>query len=307
MRQKFLVTGACGFIGSHVFDALVSRGYEPVVIDLLTYAGDASRIDRTRYAFYQADIADSDLVSHIVQKHRITTILNLAAETHVDKSIRDASRFIHTNIDGVRSLLDVCRQRGTRLVHISTDEVYGPSGREPFNETSPLNPQNPYSASKAAADLLIQSYRNTFGVRSVVIRPSNNFGPRQHAEKFIPTIVSRVVSGSKIPVYGDGKQKRQWTFVRDCASSICDLAVGSEREVVNVASGTVQENLQIVSRIIEIMGASNDLVQHVADRPGHDREYWINSLHHVIENETDFDDALRETVMHAMSRLVSAV
>jgi len=307
MREKFLVTGACGFIGSHVFDALITRGYEPVVIDLLTYASDVRRINRSSYPFYHADIADTDLVSYIVQHHKITTILNLAAETHVDNSIRDARQFVHTNVDGVRSLLDVCRRQGVRLVHISTDEVYGPSGRVPFNETAPLSPQNPYSASKAAADLLIQSYRNTFGVRSVIIRPSNNFGPRQHAEKFIPIIVSRVFSGSKIPIYGDGKQKRQWTFVRDCAASICDLAEKSEREIVNVASGTVQENVQIAARIIEIMSASIDLIQHVPDRPGHDREYWITSLHHEIDNETEFDNALRETVKHNMTSLSIAV
>jgi dTDP-glucose 4,6-dehydratase len=214
---------------------------------------------------------------------------------------------VHTNIDGVRSLLDVCRKGDVRLVHVSTDEVYGPSGRVPFNETSPLNPQNPYAASKASADLLIQSYKNTFGVRSVVIRPSNNFGPGQHTEKFIPTIVSRVLAGRKIPIYGDGKQKRQWTFVKDCAASICDLAENSKREIVNVASGTVHENVQIASKIIEIMGASHDLLQHVTDRPGHDREYWITSHHHVIEKETVFEDALRETVNHTMTRLGSAV
>lgn len=307
MSEKFLVTGACGFIGSHVFDTLVSRGYEPVVIDLLTYAGDVSRVNRGRYSFYHADIADTDLVSHIVQNHRITTILNLAAETHVDNSILDSRQFVHTNVDGVRSLLDVCRKRDVRLVHVSTDEVYGPSGRVPFDETASLSPQNPYAASKAAADLLIQSYRNTFGIRSVVIRPSNNFGPRQHAEKFIPTIVSSALSGRKIPIYGDGRQKRQWTYVKDCAISICDIAVSSKSEIVNVASSTVQENVQIATRIIEIMGVSHDLLQHVTDRPGHDREYWITSHQHVIKNETVFDDALRETVKHTVTRLGSAV
>jgi len=303
MSERFLVTGACGFIGSHVLDSLIARGYDPVTIDLLTYAGEVERVRRTGLPFYQADIADTDLVADIAKRHRITSIVNLAAETHVDNSIRDAKKFIHTNVDGVRSLLDVCRDLKIRLVHVSTDEVYGPSGDVPFDEDARLNPQNPYAASKAAADLLIQTYRNTHGVRSLVVRPSNNFGPRQHTEKFIPTVIASIMSGKMIPIYGDGRQKRQWTFVRDCARSICDLAEGSSHDVVNVASSTVRENIQVASSIIEIVGKGSNLLQHVQDRPGHDREYWISSTRHAIASPTDFEDALRETVQNAMTRL----
>jgi dTDP-glucose 4,6-dehydratase len=299
VNDRFLITGACGFIGSHVLDSFVSHGHSPVVVDSLTYAADPSRIT-SDVQLVVGDISHPDLVEKIIKETGVTAVLNLAAETHVDNSIRDASSFVKTNVEGVRCILDACLATGARLVHISTDEVYGPAADSPFNEDSPISPQNPYSATKAAGDLLIQAYRNTHGLNASIIRPSNNFGPRQHFEKFVPKVIRLALAGNEIPIYGDGRQIRQWTHVVGCANRIREIAINPHHTMINLAEDNLLENIQVVHRILDIMSLPRSLVRHVADRAGHDRKYWIRSS---VESplSSNFDRDLETTILDTIS------
>jgi dTDP-glucose 4,6-dehydratase len=225
--------------------------------------------------------------------------VNFAAETHVDNSIKDAIEFVKTNVEGVLSILNVCRDRNIELIHLSTDEVYGPASYVPFDEMTPLNPKNPYAATKAAADHLIISYVNTYGIKYKIVRPSNNFGPRQHDEKFIPKIVKSVKERNNIPVYGDGSQKRQWTYVKDTARIIYKIATECPDGIYNISDGNVVTNNDLVNQILSLMNCDSNLKTYVKDRPGHDKMYWITSrkINSLIEMEfTNFNTALKETV-----------
>lgn len=298
--MNYLLTGACGFIGSHTFDEFTSNGNKVVVVDKLTYAGNINNIDEEKCYFYQLDIADRDEIAKVVKKHNITTIINLAAETHVDNSITNAASFVKTNIEGVLSLLEVCKDFNVSLVHVSTDEVYGPAHDCGLNESSALRPMNPYAATKASADHLIQSFHNTHDIRYKIIRPSNNFGPRQHDEKFIPKVLNCINNNFSIPVYGDGNQKRQWTYVKDTARLIYDITLSYPiNKIYNVGDNNIVSNIDLLNKIFEITGKGKNLVQHVKDRPGHDRMYWIlnDELNRYTRPKfSNFDVSLTETI-----------
>lgn len=302
--MSYLITGACGFIGSHTFDQFIKNDEKVTVVDKLTYASNIDNIDRSKCNFYQLDITNRDEIARIVKEHNITTIVNLAAETHVDNSIIDTSSFVKTNIEGVLSLLEVCKITNIKIVHISTDEVYGPANNFAFNEHESLKPMNPYAATKASADHLIQSFHNTHGVKYKIIRPSNNFGPRQHVEKFIPKVLKNIKEDLMIPVYGDGNQKRQWTYVKDTARLIFDITTACpDNKIYNLGDNNIISNINLLDKIFCITGKGKNLVQHVKDRPGHDRMYWIRNdelTKHITPSFSNFDVSLKETISESL-------
>ena len=286
MSRAVLVTGGAGFIGSNLVRLLLRERPEWTVVNLdkLTYAGNAESLadlrDDPRHVFVRGDIANAELVEHLLANHGVDAILNLAAESHVDRSILGPGIFVETNVSGTQVLLEAARQAGVkRFVQISTDEVYGSlgaSGR--FTESSPLAPSSPYSASKAAADLLALAYGHTFGMDVVVTRCSNNYGPYQFPEKLIPLMIANALEGKKLPVYGDGLQVRDWIHVEDhCAALLAALERGRAGEVYNLGSDNEWPNLRIVGRLLEILGKGSELIEHVKDRPGHDRRYAIDA------------------------------
>ena len=303
MSSNILVTGCAGFIGSHTVDRLVSTGYTVIGLDLLTYAGNMSNLSQSidDITFYEGDICDHSLVKNIVNAHKIDCIINFAAETHVDNSIVDASEFIRTNVEGVRNLLDISKESNIMMYQISTDEVYGSCEIGSFSEDDKLEPRNPYSASKAAAEHLVTSYRNTFGIDYLMVRMSNNFGPRQNSEKFMPTILNSLSKGDKIPIYGNGKNVRDWLYVKDCAHIICKLLEFAPiNQVYNISFNNERENVYIVNKLLGILSLEfEDCTSFVKDRLGHDFRYSINSkkMKSVIKiSPTDFTKALKETV-----------
>lgn len=277
--MNIMITGCAGFIGSHAVEEFLSSGYNVIGVDNLTYAGKeenmSSFIDDIK--FYFCDICETDRLSKIVKVNNVEWIINFAAETHVDNSILSSRAFIHSNIQGVASLLDICNKLDVKLFHISTDEVYGSIRYGSFSETDPLDPKNPYSATKAAAELLINSYSNTHDIKYLMVRPSNNFGPRQDYEKFIPTIINRLKNKRKVPVYGDGKNIRDWLYVKDNVAAIRYILENSSlNEVYNITSSYEKSNISIVSNICDILGKNiDDSVEYVSDRPGHDFRYSI--------------------------------
>jgi dTDP-glucose 4,6-dehydratase len=307
-----LITGGCGFIGSNFIRYVLAS--DPAIrvinLDALTYAGDrANLVDietdsslSHRYRFIHADITDRDVVRDGV-RDGVCAIINFAAETHVDQSIADSGRFVRTNVLGTQVLLDVARQLGVpRYVQVSTDEVYGslgPTGR--FSEGSPLAPNNPYSASKAAADLLVRSYAHTFGLDAVITRCSNNYGSYQFPEKLIPLAVLNLLRGAPVPIYGDGLNVRDWIHVRDHCRGI-DLAwrKGRAGEVYNFGGRAERTNLELVHAILRIMGMSPSLVRFVTDRPGHDRRYAMDTTkaeHDLAwRPEWNLEDGLAATI-----------
>jgi dTDP-glucose 4,6-dehydratase len=275
--MRVLVTGGAGFIGSQFVRRLAGRGDEVVVLDKLTYAGNRANLEGVEHEFHHGDIADADAVARAAEG--CEAIVNFAAETHVDRSILGPGEFILTDVLGTQALLDHARRHGLRHVQVSTDEVYGdiPLGAAPCTEDAPLRPSSPYSASKAGGDLQVLAYVRTYGVDALVTRGANTFGPRQYPEKIIPLFVTNALDGEPLPVYGDGRQRREWVHVDDhCAAIDLVLREGRGGEVYNVG-GQERENLDVVRRILELTGASRDLVRMVADRPGHDRRYSIDS------------------------------
>jgi dTDP-glucose 4,6-dehydratase len=275
--MRILVTGGAGFIGSHFARYLATRGEEVVVLDKLTYAGNRANLEGVEHRFHQGDIADPDAVARAAKS--VDAIVNFAAETHVDRSILGPAEFILTDVLGTQVLLDHARHHGKRLVHVSTDEVYGdiPLDAEPCTEDAPLRASSPYSASKAGGELQVFAYVRTYGVDALVTRGANTYGPRQYPEKFLPLFVTNALSGEQLPVYGDGRQRREWLHVEDhCAAIEIALREGAKGEAYNV-SGQERENMDVVRRILDLTGASPDLVRHVEDRPGHDRRYSVDS------------------------------
>src|SRR5882724_1042383 len=286
--MRILVTGGCGFIGSN-FIRYILQHYKPAFVtnvDVLTYAGNPANLDGVveehgyRYEFFKADIANADQMDALMTEHRFYAVINFAAESHVDRSINDPLNFIHTNVIGTSVLLDCTRRHGVqRFIQISTDEVYGslgPAGK--FTEQSPLDPSSPYSASKAGADLLALASFKTFGMDVLVTRCSNNYGPYQFPEKLIPLMIANALEGRKLPVYGDGLHVRDWIHVEDhCRALLAALELGRGGEVYNVGCDNEWPNIQIVGRLLDILGKARDLIEHVRDRPGHDRRYAIDS------------------------------
>ncbi|MBV9488341.1 MAG: dTDP-glucose 4,6-dehydratase [Verrucomicrobia bacterium] len=285
--MRLLVTGGCGFIGSN-FIRYVLEHYDPEFItnvDALTYAGsptntaDLPQRFEDRYEFVRADIADPQVMEQVLSAHSYYAVINFAAESHVDRSIATPQHFVHSNVVGVGVLLEGARRHGVkRFVQVSSDEVYGPAGDEPCTEDSRLNPSSPYSASKAAADLLALACFKTFGQDVVITRGSNNYGPYQYPEKLIPLTIVRALDGQAVPVYGDGLHRRDWLYVEDyCSAIFTALMNGKAGEIYNVASGEEWANLDLIRMILELLGVSAELLQHVPDRPAHDRRYWIDT------------------------------
>jgi dTDP-glucose 4,6-dehydratase len=307
--SAILITGGAGFIGSNLVRLVRRERPEWTVVNLdkLTYAGNAESLadlrDDPKHVFVRGDIANAELVEHLLRSHRVDAVLNLAAESHVDRSILGPGIFVETNVSGTQVLLEAARQaKVKRFVQISTDEVYGSLGATgKFTEASPLKPSSPYSASKTAADLLVLAYGLTFGMDVVVTRCSNNYGPHQFPEKLIPLMIANALEGKKLPVYGDGMQIRDWIHVEDhCRALLAALEGGKAGEVYNIGSDNEWANLQIVSRILEALGKSRELIEHVKDRPGHDRRYAIDAkkAHEELgwAPRIQFNDGLQRTV-----------
>ena len=275
--MRVLVTGGAGFIGSHFVRHLVAAGDEVVVLDKLTYAGNRANLEGVEHEFQQGDIADPDAVARAARG--VSAIVNFAAETHVDRSILGPAEFILTDVLGAQVLLDHARHNDLRLVQVSTDEVYGDIalGAPAATEESSLHASSPYSASKAGGELQVLAYVRTYGVDALVTRGANTYGPRQYPEKFQPLFITNAFDGQRLPVYGDGKQRREWLHVADhCAAIELVLREGRRGEAYNIG-GQERENMEVVRRILDLTGASPDLVRHVTDRPGHDRRYAVDS------------------------------
>jgi dTDP-glucose 4,6-dehydratase len=297
--MKLLVCGGAGFIGSN-FVRIRTRdhGDEVVVLDKLTYAGRRENLDDLDLRLVVGGIEDPDAVAEAADG--VDAIVNFAAETHVDRSISEPEAFITTHAMGTYVLLEAARERGLRYVQVSTDEVYGSIEQGSFTESSPLNPSSPYSATKAGADLLVASYRHTYGLEALICRGSNNYGPYQYPEKLIPLMVLNALHGDKLPVYGDGQQVRNWIYVEDFGRGIGTvLERGEPGEVYNVGGPDEAPNLDVVRKIIEYTGRDESLIEYVTDRPGHDRRYSLASEKVRAlgwEAQVRFSEGLRRTV-----------
>ncbi len=319
-KEYILVTGGAGFIGSNFIPYFMRTypGYNIINLDILSYAANVDNLKELagnpRHRLVKGDVCDRELLMRLFAQYDIQGVIHFAAETHVDKSINDPDKFIKTNVEGTFTVLEAARRHWMetpgkcwpgyetcRFHHISTDEVYGSLGAAGyFTEESPCRPSSPYSASKAAADMVVMSYSRTYGMNVVISRCSNNYGPKQHGEKFIPTIIRKALAGEKIPLYGDGKNIRDWLYVLDHCRAI-DLAYhrGRPGEIYNVGGGNERENFYVVRRICGILDQAEpellrryglrsfaDLIEFVADRPGHDRRYALDAS--KIESKLGF-------------------
>jgi dTDP-glucose 4,6-dehydratase len=295
---RVLVTGGAGFIGSHFAKRLAAADDEVVVLDKLTYSGNRANLEGCDCEFVQGDICDADAVA--AAGAGCAAVVNFAAETHVDRSILAAAEFIETDVHGSYVLIGWARDVGARLVQVSTDEVYGdvPAGVS-SREDDPVRPSSPYSASKAGGDLQVLAAVRTFGIDACITRGANTYGPFQYPEKLISLFVTNALDGDPLPVYGDGRQRREWLHARDhCAAVELVLREGRPGEVYNVG-GEERENLDVTQRIVELTGADPSLVRHVDDRPGHDRRYSLDdSKLRALgwKPERSFEEGLAETV-----------
>lgn len=287
MYEKIiLVTGGAGFIGSHYLNMMVPRypRYQFINVDLLTYAANPANIhiaDALNYQFAQTDIRNRELMGELFQEYAPTHVLHFAAESHVDNSIERPQAFIETNIVGTQILLDLARVYGVQRFHqVSTDEVYGSidEGVSPVPEDARLLPNSPYSASKAAGDLLVRAYHRTYGLDTVTTRASNNYGPHQHTEKLIPRFITALLSGKKLPLYGNGLNVRDWIYVGDHIEGI-DAAFhkGKAGEIYNLGGDNEMNNVEITKTLLRMGGFGEEMIEHVADRLGHDFRYSIDS------------------------------
>jgi dTDP-glucose 4,6-dehydratase len=305
--MKLLITGGAGFIGSNFVRHILSRDPECEIVnlDLLTYAGNLNSLKdvekNSQYNFVHGDICDQKTVDLIFNKNRIDAIVHFAAESHVDRSVADSSAFIRTNLVGTHTLLESARRNGiSRFIHISTDEVYGSTPKGSFRESDPLAPSSPYSASKAGSDLLAHAYFTTHHLPVIITRCTNNFGPFQYPEKLIPLFITNLLAGKKVPVYGTGKNVREWIHVLDhCRAIEFLLKKGRCGEIYNIGSGNERSNLAITEQILKILEKDNSMIEYVADRPGHDLRYSVDCSKLSSlgwKPETSFDTALAETV-----------
>ena len=297
--KNILITGGAGFIGSQFVKLMLEKyDYNIINLDLLTYAGNLENLkdieDKKNYNFIKGDICDKVLVNEIFKKYEIDTVVNFAAESHVDRSIENPEIFLITNILGTQNLLENAKKYwkltpedkysreykdGVKYLQVSTDEVYGALGEEGmFTETTPLNPNSPYSSSKASADMLVRAYYETFGMPMNITRCSNNYGPYQFPEKLIPLMINNCENDKPLPVYGDGMQIRDWLHVKDhCIAIDTVLHKGTIGEVYNIGGNNEKANIDIVKLIISTIGKSENLIKYVKDRPGHDRRYAIDN------------------------------
>jgi dTDP-glucose 4,6-dehydratase len=305
--MNLLITGGAGFIGSNFIRYMLRAhpDYRIVNLDSLTYAGNLNNLkdcdSSPRYTFVRGDICDSPLVNRVMEEHLIDTVIHFAAESHVDRSIADASAFVKTNILGTYTLLEAARQHALhRFIHISTDEVYGSIPEGSFRETDVLSPSSPYSSSKAGSDLLALSYFTTFNLPVIVTRCTNNFGPYQFPEKLIPLFVTNLIDGKKVPVYGTGKNVRDWIHVGDhCQAIDFLLDKGDAGEIYNIGGENERTNLEITEKILRILKKDDSMIEHVQDRPGHDFRYSLNctKLRRLgWKPSRSFEEALRDTV-----------
>lgn len=309
-KQKVLVTGGAGFIGGNFVQYMVNKypQYDIYNLDLLTYAGDLTKHkdieNNDNYSFVKVDIADREAIFDLFNKEKFDYVVHFAAESHVDRSITDPEVFVRTNVLGTQVLLDASKNINVKkFVHVSTDEVYGELDFDPttfFTEETPLQPNSPYSASKASSDFLVRAYHETFGLPVNITRCSNNYGPYHFPEKLIPLTISRVLNDQKVPVYGDGKNIRDWLHVLDHCSAI-DLVLheGENGEVYNVGGHNERTNLEVVKAIIDTLGKSEDLIEFVPDRLGHDKRYAIDpsKLEKLGWNPTyNFESGIAQTI-----------
>ena len=309
--KNILVTGGAGFIGSNfIYYELEKHPDRRIVcLDALTYAGNLETLERAlkskNFRFVKGDITDRKAVEALFEEESFDAVVNFAAESHVDRSIDEPEVFLKTNILGTQVLLDACRKRAIRFHQVSTDEVYGdlPLDRPDlfFTEETPIHTSSPYSASKAAADLLVTAYFRTYGAKVTISRCSNNYGPYHFPEKLIPLIITNALEGKELPVYGEGKNVRDWLYVEDHCKAI-DLILENGRlgEVYNIGGHNEKTNLEVVKTVLKILGKSEDLIRFVKDRPGHDMRYAIDPT--KIRNElgwypeTTFEDGIEKTV-----------
>ena len=276
------ITGAAGFIGSNFVHYLKSQGYDDIVVlDKLTYAASTDNLNPHTFPIEIVDIADKKPLQRIFQKYRPRFVFHFAAESHVDNSIEDATPFVETNVTGTLNLLELSvMYKVEKFHHISTDEVYGALEYDdpPFTEETPYNPQNPYSASKAASDHFVTAFGNTYGLPVVITNCSNNYGPRQNKEKLIPKTINNILEGKKIPVYAQGQNIRDWIYVEDHCKAILEVWYGGGvGHKYNIGGECEVKNIDLVKTIIRLMGASEDLIEFVDDRPGHDLRYAIDN------------------------------
>lgn len=307
--KTLLVTGGCGFIGSN-FIRWQLESYPDVSIvnvDKLTYAGNLENLadlqDDDRYRFLKGDICDRAFIDQALAENSVDAVVNFAAESHVDRSILDSGPFVQTNIVGTQVLLDASRQAGlTRYVQVSTDEVYGSLGKDGyFTETTPLDPSSPYSASKTAADLLVQAYVRTHGFPAIITRCSNNYGPYQFPEKLIPLFIANILQDQTVPVYGTGENVRDWIFVTDhCRGIDAALRQGEDGEVYNFGGHAELQNIELTKKLLDALEKPHTLIRHVEDRAGHDFRYAIDTAKAERElgwkPDVDFETGLRQTI-----------
>ncbi len=305
--RYMLVTGGAGFIGSNFVRRMLRNHPEVniVVFDKLTYAGNLDNLEdvseNPRYKFLEGDIADRIAVARVLSANQIDAVVNFAAETHVDRSILDPDAFIRTNNVGTYVLLEESRKHGVeRFVQVSTDEVYGTKASGKFREADPLEPNSPYAASKAGADLMARAYHVTYGMNTVVTRGSNTFGPFQYPEKLLSLFITNAIDDEPLPLYGDGMQVRDWLYVEDhCAGIETVLTLGEPGEVYNLGGENEQHNIDVIRRVLAIIGKPDSLIRPVEDRPGHDRRYALdNAKTHKLgwRPSVKFDQALEQTV-----------
>ncbi|RYJ08632.1 dTDP-glucose 4,6-dehydratase [Halogeometricum borinquense] len=302
--MRILVTGGAGFIGSNFVHYVIEQYDDEVVtLDALTYAGSKENLegvlDNPRHEFIEGDIRDEELVRDLVAD--VDTVVNFAAESHVDRSIEGAKPFVETNVQGTQTLLDAAKDSGIeRFLQISTDEVYGQILDGKFSEDDPLNPRNPYSATKASADHLAKSFETTHDLPVLITRTCNNFGPRQHPEKLIPKFIKNASEGKSLPVYGDGSNVREWIYAEDnCRALDTVLREGEIGEIYNIGSHAEKTNLEVTEAILDAVGADKDLIEFVEDRAGHDQRYALET--EKIESlgwepAYTFEEGLEETV-----------
>lgn len=307
--KKILVTGGAGFIGSNFINYILKarKDVKIVNLDKLTYAGNLKNLteveNNPNYTFIKGDIVNDELVRYIFQKYQISHVINFAAESHVDRSILGSEVFFRTNVLGTNVLLESAKYFGVeKFIQISTDEVYGSLGPEgQFEETTPLQPNSPYAASKAAADMMALAFHHTYGVPVLITRCSNNYGQLQFPEKLIPLMIINALNNKKLPVYGDGLNVRDWIYVIDHNKAVeLVLEKGTPGQVYNIGANTEKKNIDIVRLILKQLGKKEELIEYVKDRPGHDRRYAINSqkIKETLawQPEYSFEDAIKNTI-----------
>jgi dTDP-glucose 4,6-dehydratase len=301
--MKIVVTGGAGFIGSEMSRQLLDRGHQVAVLDSLTYASRVQSLESimNEIRFTKLDIRDSVGIDRFFATESFDAIINFAAETHVDNSISNPKIFAETNVMGMVNLLEQTRKHDIKFLQISTDEVYGSILEGKFSEQDSLNPSSPYSSSKASAELILNSYIKTFRVEALGVRCSNNYGERQHPEKIIPSFISRLNSGNKVPVYGGGNNVREWINVKDSASGILRvLELGRIGEYYNISTGYFLSNIELTRKLLALFSMDESMIEFVVDRPGHDFRYAIDSEKIRRElgwnPEIEFDSGLKSTV-----------